>query len=71
MVEQFLSVGDLQKSKYRVGRITNKYLIIDLYAFAYCSRDETVYRMFMVNKSTRNLLIEQYWKSSFQTKLPD
>ncbi len=57
MVEELLPAG---KVKYRLGKITNKYLIIDLFTFAYHSRDEVLYRMFKNDKSTRKLLIEQY-----------
>ncbi len=49
-----------KKPKYWLGKITNKYLIIDLYTLAYESREEVLYRMFMHDKSTRDLLINQY-----------
>ena len=43
--------------KYRLGRITNKYLILDIYMSAYPTRIETIYRMFKNDKATRLLLL--------------
>ena len=66
MVEELISTscrggGDSKKKpKYWLGKITNKYLIIDLYTLAYESREEVLYRMFMHDKSIRGLLIGQY-----------
>ena len=57
MVEELLSFEKC-RSKYRLGKITNKYLIIEIYSYAYVSREEAIYRMFKHDKSTRNLLIE-------------
>lgn len=50
------------KPKYRCGRITNKYLMIDIYAFAYLSREEAMYRLFTHDRSSRLLVIEFYKK---------
>ena len=46
--------------KYRLGRITNKYLIIEIYSLAYLSREEAIYRLFKHERSTRSLLLELY-----------
>ena len=62
MVEEFIvtSVGgndvadSKKKPKYWLGKITNKYLIIDLYTLAYESREEALYRMFMYDRSERS-----------------
>jgi hypothetical protein len=42
MVEEHLLKGGKYKSKFKLGKLTNKYLIIDLYAFAYSFRDELI-----------------------------
>jgi hypothetical protein len=59
MVEESIALGQAN-SKYRFGKITNKYLIIELYAFSYLTREEAIYRMFKHGKLSRQLLIEQY-----------
>lgn len=59
-----------KKSKYRLGKITNKYLIIDLYTLAYQSREEALFRMFIHDRSTRSLLLKRYNTSSLQSLLP-
>ena len=46
--------------KYRLGRIINKYLIIDIYSIAYQTREEAMYKLFRHNRSSRNFLIELY-----------
>ena len=46
------------------GRITNKYLIIDIYSLAYHTREEAMYRLFKHHKSSRNVLINLYQKLS-------
>jgi hypothetical protein len=47
MVEEVISMQEIGlKPKYRVGKITNKYLIIDIFAFAFITREEAIYRMF-------------------------
>jgi len=46
-------------AKVRVGKIANKYLILDIIAKAYHTIDEVIYRMFYGDKKLRNLLIEQ------------
>ena len=38
------------KPRYSLGKITNKYLIIDIYAASYHTIDEVAYRMFMHNR---------------------
>jgi hypothetical protein len=43
--------------RFRLGRITNKYLIIEIYSMAYLSREEATYRMYVHDKSSRTLLI--------------
>ncbi len=43
--------------KYRLGRITNKYLILDIYMSAYPTRIETIYRMFNHDRASRFLLL--------------
>jgi predicted nuclease of restriction endonuclease-like RecB superfamily len=35
-------------------------LIIEIYTFAYFSREEAIYRMFKNDRASRKLLIEQY-----------
>ena len=62
MVEEFKLISE-RLSKFRLGKITNKFLIIELYAFAYVSTEESAYRMFKHDKSTRQLLIEEYKKA--------
>ena len=66
MAEKLLSFGcrreqgkavSVHQSKYRLGKITNKYLIIELYTLAYQSREEALFRMFMHDRCTRGLLI--------------
>lgn len=60
--EQRLSdASGLHKPKYRLGKITNKYIILEIYSLAYITREEATYRMFKQDRSTRNLLIEQYY----------
>jgi hypothetical protein len=51
---------DVFKPRYRIGKITNKYLIIDIFAFAYLSREEAMYRLFKQDKSSRILLTKLY-----------
>ena len=52
------SSGDSKKKPiYWLGKITSKFLIIDLYTLAYESREEVLFRMFMHDRSTRHLLI--------------
>ena len=46
--------------KYRFGRITNKYIIIEIYSLAYPYREEAMYRLFKHDRSTKTLLIEMY-----------
>ena len=69
MVEELIytvGAGESQpQSKYKLGKIKNKHLIIDLYIWAYQSREEALYRMFMHDRKTRELLLEQYSSSSF------
>ncbi len=69
MVEELIStevaVESQPQIKFRLGKIKNKHLIIDLYTWAYQSREEALYRMFMHDRKTRELLIEQYSFSSF------
>jgi hypothetical protein len=48
------------KPRHRLGCITNKYLIIDIFAFAFLTREEAIYRLFKSDKSLRNLVIELY-----------
>jgi hypothetical protein len=48
--------------KYRLGRIINKYLIIEIYSLAYLSREEAMYRLFKHEKSSRTLLFKLYHK---------
>jgi hypothetical protein len=62
MVEELKLISE-RLSKFRLGKITNKFLIIELYAFAYVSIEESAYRMFKHDKSTRQLLIEEYKKA--------
>ena len=62
MVEELKSISE-RLSKFQLGKITNKFLIIELYAFAYVSIEESAYRMFKHDKSTRQLLIEEYKKA--------
>jgi hypothetical protein len=45
------------KPKYRLGRIMNKYLILDIYMSAYPTREETVFRMFKHDRASRHLLL--------------
>jgi hypothetical protein len=68
MTEEVIPFGRERASKYRLGKITNKYLIVNLYALAYQSREEAIYRMFKHDRSTRNLLIHQY-RSSVKKEL--
>ncbi len=63
MEKELKSIGGELNSKFKLGKITNKFLIIEVYAFAYVSREESAYRMFKHDRSTRELLIEQYKKS--------
>jgi hypothetical protein len=67
--EQKPSSVERQKAKCKLGKITNKYLIIEIYAFAYGSREEAMYRMFKYDRMQRNLLIEQYNKA-LQINIP-
>jgi hypothetical protein len=48
------------KPRYKLGQITNKYLIIDIFAFAFHTREEAMYRLFKSDKSSRILVIELY-----------
>ena len=50
------------KPRYKLGKITNKYLIIDIFAFAFHTREEAMYRLFKSDKSLRILVIELYNK---------
>jgi hypothetical protein len=50
------------KARYRLGRIKNKYLIIDIYAYAYLTREEAIYRLYNHDRSSRILVIELYNK---------
>jgi hypothetical protein len=50
------------KPKYSLGRITNKYLILEIYSFAYLTKEEAMYRLFRNQRSSRKLLIEEYYK---------
>jgi hypothetical protein len=50
------------KPRYRCGSITNKYLIIEIYAFAYLTREEAMYRLYKHDKSSRMLVVELYKK---------
>lgn len=47
---------------YRIGKITNKYLIIDIFAFAYLTREEAIYRLYKLDRSSKNLVIKLYNK---------
>ncbi len=47
---------------FRLGRITNKYLIISIYSLAYPSREEGMLRLFRHDRSSRTLLIQLYSK---------
>ena len=49
-----------KKPKHSIGKITNKYLIFDIYSYAYITREEAMYRMFKLDRSLRNLLIESF-----------
>ncbi len=68
MVEELKSISE-RLSKFRLGKITNKFLIIEVYALAYVSIEESAYRMFKHDKSTRKLLIEEY-KKAFKNNNP-
>ncbi len=46
MTEELISLRGNLTSNYRLGKITNKYLVINLYAFAHYSREEVMKRMF-------------------------
>ena len=46
--------------RYRLGSIKNKYLIIEIYAFAYLTREEAIYWLFKHDKSSRKLVIQLY-----------
>ena len=48
------------QAKYRIGKITNKYLILNIIAKSCHTIDEVIYRMFFSNKSLRELLIENF-----------
>ena len=50
------------KPKYSLGRITNKYLILEIFSFAYLAKEEAMYRLFRNQRSSRKLLIEEYYK---------
>lgn len=70
MTEELRSFGGEHTAKYRLGKITNKYLIIKLYTLAFDTqkKEKVMKRMFKVDKSSRNLLIDQY-NLSLQTEL--
>jgi len=57
--------------EWRLGKITNKYLILDIFAKAYHTIDEAIYRMFYTDKRLRNLTIKEfrYLKSRNQRRL--
>lgn len=40
-----VNLKDEVRSKYKLGKLTNKYIIIDIYSFAYLSREEAIYRI--------------------------
>jgi hypothetical protein len=59
MAEESFQIKET-RSRYRLGKVTNKYLIIEIYSYAYLTREEAMYRMFIHGRSSRDLLIEQY-----------
>ncbi len=48
------------KPEYRLGKIVNKYHIIEIYTKGYHTIDEVIYRMFYSDKSLRNLVIKEF-----------
>ena len=54
----------IEPPTYSLGRITNKYIIIDIYSLTYLTREEAMYRLFKHQKSSRTLLIKLYQKLS-------
>jgi hypothetical protein len=50
------------KIAYRLGKITNKYLILEIYEKAYHTIDVILYRMFYNDKTSRDLLIKNFKK---------
>jgi hypothetical protein len=59
-METLLSLNQKMQPRYRLGRITSKYLIIDIYAFAYLTQEEVIYRLCKNDRASRRLAIENY-----------
>ena len=47
---------EMLQPKYRVGKIKNKYLIIEIYAYVY-QREEVMFRLFKTDQSLRTLVV--------------
>ncbi len=45
-------------AKFRLGKIKNKYLIIDIFSNAYLTREEIMYRLYQTDKTTRTLVLQ-------------
>ncbi len=48
------------KPKYHLGKIVNKYLIVEILAFAYNERADVIFALQFLSKQMRVLLKENY-----------